>query len=557
MRRPFRFRPVLFAAALFLLLAPIASSISLPAPEGRPISVEGRLALAVADYPDGSSRAFAQVETDAGRSVPLEFREGRIPEGWKSGDRIVVRGRAPSPGSALRVEDFERVAGKSSLDAASWTTGPKRLLVLLVNFLDDTSQPFTVSNAQSTFFGSGSSVANFYAEASYGMTTLSGTVAGYYTLPITKPTTCTVSPISTAANAAAVADGIDPSTYPFITYVFPRISACGWLGYSNIGATGNWLNGYMTLRIGGHELGHSYGLLHAHSLTCPGAPIGGSCSRSEYGDDFDIMGNEPLHFQAAAKTSLGWMSDAVTVSSGSAQVTIAPLEGTATPRAVKIPFSGGTYWLEYRQPIGFDASIGVYPGAIDGPLVHQQTSAGLDILDMKPSTSGDFTDAALSVGNTFNDSGSGVAVSVVSRSASGVTVQVSIGGAPPPPPPPPPVATRFYSLPPCRMADTREPVGPYGGPALASGATRTWTLTGTCGVPAGAAAVAANVAATRPSTAGNLSTSGGTSIVNFAAGRTRSNNAAIPLDASGHASLTAQMTGGTVDVIIDVSGYFQ
>src|SRR5205807_10329469 len=47
----------------------------------------------------------------------------------------------------------------------------------------------------------------------------------------------------------------------------------------------------------------------------------------------------------------------------------------------------------------------------------------------------------------------------------------------------------FYPLPPCRVMDTRLPMGPLGGPILAGGATRTAPiLTSSCGLPASAAA---------------------------------------------------------------------
>jgi hypothetical protein len=543
------------AAFLFPLGAPAEDASDRSADRTR---VEGRLELAVEDYPDGKHETIAAVVTDDGRRVPLELAGGGLLEGWRSGERIAatVSGGAAGAARPLLVNAERPEGGRRASATSSWTTGPKSLLVLLVNFTDDTSQPFTPAATNTLYFGSSNSVAGFYAEASYGVTSLSGTVAGYYTLPMTKPTTCSVAPIATYAQAAATAQGINVGSYQFISYIFPKINACGWLGYSNIGAAGNWLNGYMTLRIAGHELGHSYGLLHAHSLTCSSGPISGTCSRSEYGDDFDIMGNEPGHFQAAAKQSLAWMSDVVDVASGSATVTIYPLEGSSMPRAVRIPLSslGRNYFLEYRRPLGYDASVVTYPGAIDGPLVHQQTSAGLDILDMKPATNGDFTDAALSAGSSFVDSAANLTVTVLSTSSSSTTVQVSFGGSGPPPPPSP---TKFYALTPCRIADTREPNGPTGGPALATGATRTFTLTGTCGVPSGATALSLNVAVVGGTSGGTVATSFGTAVVSFAAGMTRSTIAVLPLDASGRASLCGYFPSGAVQVILDVSGYYR
>jgi hypothetical protein len=62
----------------------------------------------------------------------------------------------------------------------------------------------------------------------------------------------------------------------------------------------------------------------------------------------------------------------------------------------------------------------------------------------------------------------------------------------------------FFTLAPCRLIDTRNAMGPYGGPALMAGADRTFTLAGQCGIPVTARAVSVNVAVTAPSAAGNL-----------------------------------------------------
>src|ERR1035438_3102186 len=67
---------------------------------------------------------------------------------------------------------------------------------------------------------------------------------------------------------------------------------------------------------------------------------------------------------------------------------------------------------------------------------------------------------------------------------------------------------QFYALTPCRVADTRAgsgfPAG-YGPPSIAGGGTqRSFTITGKCGIPAGAQAVSFNFAVFLPSTIGDL-----------------------------------------------------
>lgn len=115
---------------------------------------------------------------------------------------------------------------------------------------------------------------------------------------------------------------------------------------------------------------------------------------------------------------------------------------------------------------------------------------------------------------------------------------------------------------PCRIVDTRTAAGPYGGPALAAGTTRAFTIAGLCGVPTDASAVALNVTATNATAPGSLTlypgtgAVPGTSTVSFAAGRTRANNAVIGL-VGGVLSVHDGQASGTVDLVVDVSGYFR
>ena len=53
---------------------------------------------------------------------------------------------------------------------------------------------------------------------------------------------------------------------------------------------------------------------------------------------------------------------------------------------------------------------------------------------------------------------------------------------------------QFYSITPCRLVDTRGPVGPTGGPILAGNVVRSFPIVGgTCGIPATAKAAVLNV----------------------------------------------------------------
>src|SRR5678816_1960503 len=202
-------------------------------------------------------------------------------------------------------------------------------------------------------------------------------------------------------------------------------------------------------------MGHNFGLLHAASLRCATA-IGGACSSSEYGDPFDAMGNQrAMHYNAMQKAKLAWIPpmSVKTHTGGSATYTLSPLEtGGATTYAVKIPTaaSNRTYWLEFRQPIGFDSPLAAFNsnGAqirVSYPFETMcsgctSNSDDTELLDMTPSTTS-FNDATLPVGQTFSDTTYGINVTVLSASASALTVQVGTGGGTGGAAPPAPTAT--------------------------------------------------------------------------------------------------------------------
>jgi hypothetical protein len=157
-----------------------------------------------------------------------------------------------------------------------------------------------------------------------------------------------------------------------VVFVSPNISGCWWVGIASVGLGGAvqgfaWINGRNTTPVYSHELGHNFGLLHAGSLRCSHGAITGGCIVAEYGDLFDTMGNnQPAwHYNAYNKRSLGWIpANAVaTHSGGSTTYSLTPTElAGGSLYAVRVPVaSNRTYWVEYRQPIGFDAALASYP----------------------------------------------------------------------------------------------------------------------------------------------------------------------------------------------------
>jgi subtilisin family serine protease len=121
--------------------------------------------------------------------------------------------------------------------------------------------------------------------------------------------------------------------------------------------------------------------------------------------------------------------------------------------------------------------------------------------------------------------------------------------------PPAVVGTSLYIVTPCRVVDSRS------GTPLVHLTTRDIQFTGVCGIPSSATAVVANLTAVNPITTGFLAlyptgtTWPGTSTMNYRFGKTRANNAVLPLSNLGKATILNN--GSTQHFIIDVTGYFQ
>ena len=413
----------------------------------REVAAEGELEVIHVDMPGKGVDYYTYMlrGPDGARRLHFAARPTRL----QTGSRIRVKGIGLDEDIVLA----DGGSGSVTTLAAALpnTLGVQDTLVVLVNFSDAPTQPFTQATATQVVLGT---TGDYDMEVSYQQTSLAGAVTPWYTIAQTS-TTCDYNAIASQADAAATAGGYVVANYRRKVYVFPG-NTCGWWGLGTVGGNPSraWINAKygFVVSVVAHEMGHNFGLYHSHSLDCGANVVGGNCTSSEYGDVLDVMGGSPgggaAHFNAFQKEQLGWLGAGIsppltTVQAGAGQYSIGNLEAvrSATPRALKIANALNTcnapaptewYYVEKREAVGFDAFIGNQATTIGSSvIVHRVTGGDPDssqLLDMTPATT-TWHDIGLTNGSAFTDPATGLVIQPVAVGAGYASVNVSYAPA--------------------------------------------------------------------------------------------------------------------------------
>jgi M6 family metalloprotease-like protein len=429
---------------------------------GQQVQLEGELEITYQDFKDGRHSLAYSLKQSNGTRVGLQFAK-EPPTHLLSGDHVRASGQ-PSGGSVILYSSPTKTTTTSTTSAGDATGsatssipvpntfGAQSTLVILVNFQDEATQPYAAADVQNAFFTAAN---NFITENSYGQTSITGDVVGWYTIPLSV-TACDIYQIAAAAQNAATAAGVNLSAYTRYVYFFPQNNACGFSGASNVGGnpSQSWINATLAPYVVNHELGHAFGLWHAHLFNCgTSATICSSPTIVEYGDPVDSMGiaqTASADYNAYQKERLGWLnygaSPSIQTVTASGTYTINPYEiGGSGANALKVlkstdPTTGAKTWyyIEQRQTIGFDAflsdSFSYTQNETTGVLFHLGTDGNgnsSDLLDMTPATSTltGWLDMSLATGQSFQDSTAGVTFTPTAVGGTGATVQITMNGS--------------------------------------------------------------------------------------------------------------------------------
>ena len=398
------------------------------------------------DFTLGISKFYYFLNSDQGTRIELHFSDNKPI--ILTGSQVVARGLVISNNIlAVSIEQnsFEVTSSPEPI-VASMTM--KKVAVILFNWQNNPVQPYTKDFAKGVTFTNTGSTNDYYKEISFnkvgftGHLSPEGDVFGWYTVPYDS-TNCPYSSGSSSAKTLAVADGFNAVNYDKIVFAFPSTAGCPGWGWAGIGGKESWIQGSYALRVVAHEMGHNFGVHHSNSYRCTdtsGVPvmISSTCTSSEYGDPFDVMGSSTNHMNNFQKGKIGYYDPANTVTvTSDGTFTLDDIETSSTGvQVIRIPKdydSNGNvlkyYYLEYRQPFGFD-SFSPTSQVVNGVTIRiappYTTVTQTQLLDSTPSTS-TFSDATFLPGSIFEDPINGVIVRPLSKTTDNATVEIHFG----------------------------------------------------------------------------------------------------------------------------------
>jgi len=411
-------------------------------------SLEGILSIEVEDYEDHAQLKYWLKDKQGKRTEILLEKK---PNWLKTGQKLRIHGNPQGNKFAVEEESISLLLSNETTTTSTTTTstssltnavsGNRTILVAEVNFAINPMVRFTSSEIYDLVFNQSS---QFFQENSYGAVSFSGDALEPITIDI-DTSTCNTNLLADEADKIFRQRGYEPNGYDHVMYLIPTHKSCTWGGQANVNGPRSWIS-IVDLATINHELGHNFGLKHAHKKDCGTVTTdGASCTVYTYGDKLSGMSNTSTakHFNGFHKEQLGWLPGrtATLTSSGVVALSALEVEDTFAPKVLKIHKGVDTngnniwYYIEYRQAQGFNSSLETWdPVYLTGVRLREGIDNQHDssnLLDPTPnsasSSNDDWDDITIAPGQTYQDSINNLAISVISSDSSQVLVDVHYG----------------------------------------------------------------------------------------------------------------------------------
>lgn len=383
----------------------------------------------------------------------------------------------PAKGSESKLQDLlgqpvlqnsdGTVEAKTTARLTPSFSGAQKTVVLMVNFADNASEPFSQQQLKESLYYAPNSTNNFYVQQSNGAVFLTGSstnVPDIYGWMQTSGNmaSCDYKSLSQSARDTANQNGINLSPYNHVIILFPHSNACSWAGLASMPGNTIWLNGYINPKVITHEMGHNFGASHASSLFCTlkDSPqqtnLSSDCRTSEYGDRYDVMGSSESYMSAWHRWRIGQMPDQQMQTAGSSGtyslVASNDFSNSSEARTVLIPRRIAGQPLTQYIALETRKKAGVFESfALDSPLysgisirlVGKPTSYENTLLVNTAASSQEegFNKEPLMSGQTFVDPISKVSVYVNSVAEGKASLNIEVSPNTDTTPPSPPVLT--------------------------------------------------------------------------------------------------------------------
>lgn len=313
----------------------------------------------------------------------------------------------------------KRVAGDLT---ASYAPVTKALKIKILRIdLADTVNGCTQNQIYISAFGSTNSVKVVYEESSRGTVSINGDVSSV-NLNLTKKEMRAYCDVSTRAALATLINttaGVDPNSFDKVIYVLPY-GSCSWGGNFDLGGQRLWWTRCEQPKILSHELGHTFGMYHAATVT------------DEYGDYSDPLGggaDAPLsQFNAPHLVQMSWLpsgSIKEVTTNGNYSLTCTEYKATSQSQVLVLakPDTGEKYYVSLRCALGIDT--GLDPKYRDNFLTIHRAN----LLSKSPKKT--FLLSLLPVGDIFVDTVNKISIKFSSSNNYVAKVQIVFGGLSP------------------------------------------------------------------------------------------------------------------------------